>query len=420
MRPATGVLSAAGGGGAETGHCWRDLVRAVCLHALVLIARVAIGDVAAACPGDCNDDGVVVVDELQTGVALALARGDPASCAHFDANRDALIDVAELVAGVTAALTGCAPVATPVAASPTPTVTVTPAPNRPPLLLCRDVIRTVPGVALRVPLPVLDPDGDALTLDGRNLPRGARVDAAAAVLEWTPLARQIGAHFATFSARDAAPRAQAVEGTLAFQVLPPDPCSMPQCDASRGCSAQMLPLTAACCSGADRHRLEEPLLACPYGRLLHFGRNGLSFGRLQNCDALRVHNFAQVGAVVPLNVEVRCLDLSAPVALHVRLETATRLLFDERVDLTLPAAANGFGRLQTQTFRVLGPGPFYEFEGAEALLTASAADAAGAIATRQVRVVLTFTRPAESDDAVDPTPRDAVDACVADGAVVDE
>jgi hypothetical protein len=65
------------------------------------------------CPGDCNADAVVSVDELVRGVRGAL--GAP-FCVAFDLDRDGHVAVNELVAAVAAALAGC-----PMAPTPTPT-----------------------------------------------------------------------------------------------------------------------------------------------------------------------------------------------------------------------------------------------------------------------------------------------------------
>ncbi|MGH7787115.1 MAG: Ig domain-containing protein, partial [Candidatus Binatia bacterium] len=304
---------------------------------------------------------------------------------------------------------------TPSPAPVPPSATPTRTPDRAPQILCRDVYRTFPGQLARVPIPAIDPDGGGLSYSARGLPRGAQLDAAAGVIEWTPGDRQVGAYYAPFTAADSGQPVRSARGLIAFQVSPLDPCTTPHCDAALGCAPELAPLTTACCVEEERQRLVEPAVECPGGRVLHLGRNGLTFGRLQNCDGLRVVNFAQVGALVGLNVEARCLNVSAPVTLHLRLETATRLLFDHTLDVTLTPADDGFSRLQQEPLEVLGPGPFFEFEGAEALLTASATDVDGLVLSRQLRLVLTFGRPDMLDDEVAPRPRDPPDPCVAAG-----
>jgi hypothetical protein len=59
------------------------------------------------CFGDCDDDGMVRVEELLTGVALALAGDDASSCAALDLDGDGRIAISELIAAIGAALNGC-------------------------------------------------------------------------------------------------------------------------------------------------------------------------------------------------------------------------------------------------------------------------------------------------------------------------
>jgi hypothetical protein len=60
-----------------------------------------------ACSGDCNGDGHVAINELITGVNIALGGASPASCGTFDTNGDQLVEIDELVAAVDNALNGC-------------------------------------------------------------------------------------------------------------------------------------------------------------------------------------------------------------------------------------------------------------------------------------------------------------------------
>jgi hypothetical protein len=59
-----------------------------------------------ACPGDCNGDRVVSIDEPIRGVALVLGTGAEA-CAGLDRDGDGVIGIDDLIAGVNAALSGC-------------------------------------------------------------------------------------------------------------------------------------------------------------------------------------------------------------------------------------------------------------------------------------------------------------------------
>lgn len=76
---------------------------------------VSVGDVvptptvtpAPTCAGDCNGDGIVAVNELVTGVNIALGTGAMNSCRSLDTNGDGMVSVNELIAAVARALNGC-------------------------------------------------------------------------------------------------------------------------------------------------------------------------------------------------------------------------------------------------------------------------------------------------------------------------
>jgi hypothetical protein len=59
------------------------------------------------CPGDCNRDARVTIDELVRGVGIALDDSEPGRCAGFDLDTDARVSIAELVGAVARALDGC-------------------------------------------------------------------------------------------------------------------------------------------------------------------------------------------------------------------------------------------------------------------------------------------------------------------------
>jgi hypothetical protein len=66
----------------------------------------------AVCQGDCNEDGVVAVNELITAVNVALGNAAIDACGAADADADGSIAVNELVGAVSRLLTGCPPEAT--------------------------------------------------------------------------------------------------------------------------------------------------------------------------------------------------------------------------------------------------------------------------------------------------------------------
>jgi hypothetical protein len=61
----------------------------------------------AACPGDCNGDGAVTINELVVGVAIGLGNAPVSRCPAFDRNADGTVAIAELIAAVDADLGGC-------------------------------------------------------------------------------------------------------------------------------------------------------------------------------------------------------------------------------------------------------------------------------------------------------------------------
>ena len=61
----------------------------------------------ASCAGDCGGDGLVTVNELITGVNIALGSVAATQCPSFDDNGDGQVAVNELVAAVSSALSGC-------------------------------------------------------------------------------------------------------------------------------------------------------------------------------------------------------------------------------------------------------------------------------------------------------------------------
>jgi len=63
--------------------------------------------VTVTCIGDCGGDGEVTVDELITGVNIALGATPTSTCPVFDANGDGEVTIDELIKAVNNALTAC-------------------------------------------------------------------------------------------------------------------------------------------------------------------------------------------------------------------------------------------------------------------------------------------------------------------------
>ncbi|MBI3782337.1 MAG: hypothetical protein HY270_02935 [Deltaproteobacteria bacterium] len=89
--------------------------------ALLFLVAPALAQVTPACTGDCNNDGLVTVDELVLGVNIALGNALLSDCAAMDGNGDGEVTVDELIVAVSMAISSC-PV-------PSATETQTPVPT---------------------------------------------------------------------------------------------------------------------------------------------------------------------------------------------------------------------------------------------------------------------------------------------------
>jgi hypothetical protein len=282
--------------------------------------------------------------------------------------------------------------------TPTPTV------NHPPVVPRLGVYQAYPGYEIRRAIGAADPDGGPLHYRAGNLPRGAQLDAASGVLSWTPQADQVGPRYVPFTCADDGSPPLSAEGLLVFQVSPFDACTTPACDPASGCQSSPVPIGADCCAEPTRARLAQPLASCPEGRILFVGRNNSGFGRLQDCDQLRVINFLQAGASVRFHVETRCVNVQRPVTVHARLETKSRLLFDREQTVILDPRSDGYARKVPVVFPVSAPGPFFDFEGAEAQLAVRLTDADGVVVQEQLRLRLTFDALDDLPETVDVPP----------------
>jgi hypothetical protein len=63
--------------------------------------------VLATCPGDCNGDARVTVEEILIGVNIALQTRPVADCLPLDVNDDGMVTVDELLGAVNLAMAGC-------------------------------------------------------------------------------------------------------------------------------------------------------------------------------------------------------------------------------------------------------------------------------------------------------------------------
>ncbi len=345
----------------------------------------------AQCIGDCDKSGTISVGELVTGVNIALGLRELADCPSFDDNGNGRADINELLAAVRSALDACPTPATTPTATATNTATPSPTANLPPVVELLPIYRTFADLDVRLPLPVTDPEGGGLTCEMSDLPDGATYDPETTSMLWTPTDQQLGPFYSQFSCSDAGTPPLSADGDLVFKVSPVDTCTVPICHPATGCTSELVTTDSNCCSGEPDQRVAEPDAACPQGRALFIGRNERDgFGRLDNCDLLRLSVLAQSGARLLFNVETRCLSTRAPMSLAARLETKSRgdvfnvttapIFFfrhrsdgyDERLGIQIP----------------IDGAPYFDLEDAEANFHVTMTDADGVSASRTVRVVL--------------------------------
>ena len=235
-----------------------------------------------------------------------------------------------------------------------------------------------------------------MTYAADTLPDGSQLDAATGLFSWTPSSDQLGPSYVPFTVSDADVPPQSVQGQLVFKVLPSDPCTVPTCDPAGGCQSALVPPTSSCCAGVTLPRVAEPVSDCPGARVVFVGRNSSGFGKLQNCDLVRIVNFGQSTAKLRLNVETRCMRSDdAPLTVRVRLESSSPsrpVVTDDTAFLNMQPGSDGYAqRLQLGAqYPVLGGGPFFDLEGAEANLTVTVTDFDNLSVTQSLRVVLTF------------------------------
>jgi hypothetical protein len=71
------------------------------------VVDLAVPTTTPACVGDCDGDGSVAINELVTGVSIALGNQVLSACPAFDADGDGSVAINELITAVNNALAGC-------------------------------------------------------------------------------------------------------------------------------------------------------------------------------------------------------------------------------------------------------------------------------------------------------------------------
>jgi cysteine-rich repeat protein len=164
--------------------------------AVVIAAVLALpytGPAFAQCVGDCDEDNVVLINELITGVNIALDSAPLTSCPSFDPNDSGVVQINELILGVGNALNGCPPIdtptSTPIVGEPTATQTI--GETTPTATHTNTASPTVPATSTPTPLPLVCGDGivnltggetcdDGNTLDGDSCPADCRIESCQA------------------------------------------------------------------------------------------------------------------------------------------------------------------------------------------------------------------------------------------------
>jgi hypothetical protein len=116
-------------------------------RALILMAFLSPPETCAQeCPGDCDGDATVTVDELVIGVTIALGNQPSEACDPFDADGNGVVTVEEVVRAVANTLFGCEE-------HIDPTVTPTSGPSETPTSPERSATETSPSTPSPTSVP---------------------------------------------------------------------------------------------------------------------------------------------------------------------------------------------------------------------------------------------------------------------------
>ena len=84
--------------------------QAVCVGGMLCVPHTATPTptpTTGPCAGDCNGDAAVTVDELVTGVLIAVGNTPLAACSDLDINKDGSATVNEILVAANNTLNGC-------------------------------------------------------------------------------------------------------------------------------------------------------------------------------------------------------------------------------------------------------------------------------------------------------------------------
>jgi hypothetical protein len=334
--------------------------------------------------GDMDLDGELnITDAISLLGFLFLGSASPLCAPVADANADGEVNISDPVNILSFLFLGAAKLPELRLEEARDCVVVNYSPRVPPLR----VYRTHPGLPVEFSIGATDPDGDSLLYEALSLPPGASLDPASGLVRWLP--HDLGPFYLPFIVSDDGKPQASILRTQAFQVLPLDPCSVPDCDPATGCEETLLALGMDCC-GSPAERVAEPLADCPGGAVLYVGRNSLGFGRIQNCDRMQAVSLGQGGYQVRFHLEARCIRPES-VMVRSRLETPFDVLFDRTDSLAFQPGDDGFVQAFGNTYSTRA-GALVS-DNLEADLTVSVRDVAGVSIEKKLRVVLTFLTP---------------------------
>jgi len=264
--------------------------------------------------------------------------------------------------------------------------------NQVPFVPRRGIYRTIPSAPIRFSIGATDPDGHDLAFRSNQLPDGATLDPETGEFAWVPNEDQVGAVYVPFTVEDDGVPPLSDESILVFQVRPTDACAVATCDPETGCEFAPVPPSQSCCPPVETElvRVPEPVVECPEARIMYLGRNNRGFGRMRNCDQLRVTPFPQGGASVRFHLETRCVNHEQAVQLEAKLESADEVIFNRTQTAVLRARSDGWAQRLGVVFSIGRAIDLGELEGKEALLTVQLTDFDGVVLELALRVRLTL------------------------------
>lgn len=330
---------------------------------------------------------------LVLGIPASSRSGEPP---FPDCNADCEIDAGDVDLAVDSLFSpGPEELCPPLAANPTAAgllglVRLQSGPNADaPVVLPQDAYRTYPEREIALPIAAEDPDLP-LVFGPFDLPDGAELGADG-ILRWIPAPEQLGPFYVPFLVVDGGRPPQCNEGTLSFRVNPPDPCAEPTCDPASGCVSALPPLSEPCC-GEPAARVGEPEGPCPGSRVLMIGRNtDGGFGRLQNCDRLRLLAQSQLGVTVRIHLAARCVTTGVLLNVRSRLETDGIIHTDREDAVVMQPSVAGFAQRVNLSLAVRNAS--MELNDKEANLTVEVTDPfTDVVVTESLRLILTHDR----------------------------